>query len=132
MQIPQDVYFTVDSKCRNCGSYLRAYNKISKQTRCFDCGKKQPKPKFDADSMKADYVEQGDKMTKTSENQEVVFEVDSKCSRCGSMLRAYNKETKQTRCYGCSKKQPNPKIDMNSLDFDENPPDLSYLEESKK
>ena len=64
-----------------------------------------------------------------NEFKEVVFEVCSKCSQCGSVLRAYDKNSKQTRCYKCNKKQPNSRIDIESLPFEPNPPDLSYLEE---
>jgi hypothetical protein len=63
-----------------------------------------------------------------SEFKEVVFEVSSKCSQCGSLLRAYDKKSKQTRCYNCNKKQPHPRIDIDSLPFEPNPTDLSSFE----
>ena len=63
------------------------------------------------------------------EHQEVVFQVASKCTECGSELRTYNKNSKQTRCNSCGKKQPNPRIDMDKIEFFEEQPDLSYLEE---
>ena len=66
------------------------------------------------------------------ENQEVVFQVASKCSKCGSELRKYTKKSKQTRCYKCGKNQPKPRIDIDNLQFFDELPDLSFLEESKK
>jgi hypothetical protein len=62
------------------------------------------------------------------EHQEVVFQVASKCTECGSELRTYNKNSKQTRCNSCGKKQPNPRIDMDKIEFFEERPDL-HLEE---
>ena len=66
------------------------------------------------------------------ENQEVVFQVASKCAKCGSELRKYNKKSKQTRCYGCGKNQPKPRIDIDNLEFFDESPDLSFLEKRKK
>jgi ribosomal protein S27E len=59
------------------------------------------------------------------EHQEVVFQVASKCTECGSELRTYNKNSKQTRCNSCGKKQPNPRIDMDKIEFFDERPDLS-------
>lgn len=64
-------------------------------------------------------------------SQNTVFEVRSKCSSCGSFLRSYNKITKETKCYQCGKKQPNPKQDLNNLETDNSQIDLSVLEEER-
>jgi DNA-directed RNA polymerase subunit M/transcription elongation factor TFIIS len=70
-------------------------------------------------------------MPKSAESQNVVFEVRSKCSNCQSVLRTYNKATKQTSCYQCGKKQPKPRIDIEKLKFEGKMPDLSYLEKKQ-
>jgi hypothetical protein len=66
------------------------------------------------------------------ENLNVTFEVSSKCSKCHSVLRTYNKGTKQTICYQCGKKQPKPRIDIEKLRFEADMPDLSCLDEKEK
>lgn len=71
------------------------------------------------------------KQTLPTFSQNVVFEVCSKCSDCGSILRTYNKITKETKCHQCGKKQPNPHQNLNNLELDNNPIDLSFLENEK-
>ena len=44
----------------------------------------------------------------SGEDKDITFPVSSPCSDCGSTLRAYNKESRDTRCLNCGKKQPHP------------------------
>ena len=93
----KDIVFMVSSACSGCGSYLRAYSKDSRLTRCFDCGARKPHPNI------LSVFQYEEEMVGESKEHGTIFQNRRRCKECGSNKYFYIMENgvEKQRCDEC-------------------------------